>query len=112
MAPPFKRRELPEALPIFIRRVRADFASWTGVSSCQKAAICLARARLAATGSGSAGRVKQQPAIKRRSPYRFEWQFIRKRQTVTDDMNVFAHNSNKGGAIRSEEFNRSLILHP
>jgi hypothetical protein len=37
---------------------------------------------------------------------------IRERQAVTDDMNVFAHNSNKGGAIRSEEFNRSLILHP
>jgi hypothetical protein len=47
-------------------------------------------------GSGSAGRVKQQPAIKRQSPYRFEWQFIRERQAVTDDMNVFAHNSNKG----------------
>jgi hypothetical protein len=51
-APPFKRRELPEALPIVIWRVWADFVSWTGVSSCQKTAISLARARLAATGAG------------------------------------------------------------
>jgi hypothetical protein len=49
-----------------------------------------------ACGSGSADRVKQQPAIKKRSPYRFEWQFIRECQTVTDDMNIFAHNSNTG----------------
>jgi hypothetical protein len=44
--------ELLEALPIVIWRVWADFVSWTGVSSCQKAAISLARARLAATGAG------------------------------------------------------------